>query len=42
VLPDADADDLKTMGDALIARADVALYRAKSAGRDRVAVDEST
>ncbi len=31
--------DLKTVGEALIARADVALYRAKSAGRDRVAVN---
>ena len=41
VLPGADADDLKTMGDALIARADVALYRAKSAGRDQVALDEA-
>jgi diguanylate cyclase (GGDEF)-like protein len=39
VSPDADADDLKTLGDSLIARADVALYRAKSAGRDQVAVD---
>lgn len=31
--------DLKTAGDALLARADVALYRAKSAGRDRIEVD---
>ena len=31
--------DLKTEGDALLARADVALYRAKSAGRDRIEVD---
>lgn len=31
--------DLKTVGEALIARADVALYRAKSAGRDRIAVN---
>lgn len=39
--PEPDADDLKTIGDALIARADVALYQAKSAGRDQVAVDET-
>ncbi len=40
---DAGADDidLKTVAEALIARADVALYRAKAAGRNRVAVDES-
>lgn len=36
-----DNDDLKTVGDALIARADVALYRAKAAGRDQVAVDDA-
>ena len=41
VRPDAGDDDLKTVGDALLARADVALYRAKSAGRDRVAVDDA-
>ena len=36
----AQADrDLKTLGDSLIARADVALYAAKSAGRDRVMVE---
>ena len=40
VTPAADVDDLKTTGDSLIARADVALYRAKSEGRDRVSVDE--
>jgi diguanylate cyclase (GGDEF)-like protein len=39
ILPSAKANDLKTIGEALIARADVALYRAKSAGRDQVAVD---
>lgn len=30
-------EDLKTLADSLLARADVALYEAKSAGRDRVA-----
>jgi len=39
VMPGAEDDDLKTVGESLIARADVALYRAKSEGRDRVAVD---
>lgn len=32
-------EGLKTIGDSLIARADVALYSAKSAGRDRVVVE---
>lgn len=41
ITPEKDAKDLKTMADSLIARADVALYRAKSAGRDRVAVDDA-
>lgn len=40
VRPDRGDNDLKTIGDALIARADVALYRAKSGGRDQVAVDQ--
>jgi len=40
VAPAADSEDLKTVGDSLIARADVALYRAKSAGRNQFAVDE--
>lgn len=31
--------DLKTEGDALRARADVALYRVRSAGRNRIEVD---
>jgi two-component system cell cycle response regulator len=39
VTPDADAEDLKTVGDSLTARADVALYRAKSGGRNQVAVE---
>ena len=41
VTPDKDASGLKTIGDSLIARADVALYRAKSDGRDQVAVDDT-
>jgi diguanylate cyclase (GGDEF)-like protein len=36
IAPDKDATDLKTIADSLIARADVALYRAKTAGRDKV------
>jgi len=40
VAPAPDSEDLKTVGDSLIARADVALYRAKSAGRNQFAVDE--
>jgi len=39
LVPDADDKDFKSLGEALIARADVALYSAKAAGRDRV-VDE--
>jgi diguanylate cyclase (GGDEF)-like protein len=38
--PDPGVTDLKTAGDSLIAKADVALYRAKSEGRDRVAIGE--
>ena len=33
--PDAGDEDLKTLGESLLAQADVALYRAKAAGRDR-------
>ncbi|MBT8093488.1 MAG: DUF484 family protein [Gammaproteobacteria bacterium] len=39
VSPRAEDNDLKTLGDSLVARADVALYAAKSAGRDRVIVE---
>jgi diguanylate cyclase (GGDEF)-like protein len=35
--PGEDDFDLKTLGESLIARADVALYSAKSAGRNRIA-----
>lgn len=36
VAPRAGDTDLKNLGESLLARADVALYQAKSAGRDRV------
>jgi two-component system cell cycle response regulator len=41
IVPDEADDDLKTVGDSLIARADVALYAAKAAGRDRISVDSA-
>ncbi|HSM32092.1 MAG TPA: DUF484 family protein [Woeseiaceae bacterium] len=37
--PGAGRSDLKSLGEALIARADAALYDAKAAGRDRVVVE---
>ena len=40
VQPAPEAEDLKNVGESLIARADVALYAAKAAGRDRVVVEE--
>jgi len=39
IIPDAADDDFKTIGDSLIARADVALYSAKASGRDQIAVE---
>jgi len=39
VCPAPADEDLKRLGDSLVARADVALYAAKSAGRDRVIVE---
>jgi diguanylate cyclase (GGDEF)-like protein len=39
IVPDPEDEDFKTLGDSLIARADVALYSAKAAGRDQIAVD---
>jgi two-component system cell cycle response regulator len=41
LVPAADDQDFKSLGDALIARADVALYSAKAAGRDRVVHEEA-
>jgi diguanylate cyclase (GGDEF)-like protein len=41
VRPAPEAEDLKNVGDSLVARADVALYAAKAAGRDRVVVEET-
>jgi diguanylate cyclase (GGDEF)-like protein len=41
VCPAKDAQDLKTIGDSLLARADVALYSAKAEGRDCVVVERA-
>jgi two-component system cell cycle response regulator len=41
ISPGREDRDLKTLGDSLIARADVALYSAKSGGRDRVLVENA-
>ena len=40
-VPDHSTRDYKVLADRLVAEADAALYRAKSAGRDRVAVSKS-
>ncbi len=42
VAPGRDVEDLKTAGEALLARADVALYTAKSSGRDQVAMEQAS
>ncbi|MFQ6004417.1 MAG: DUF484 family protein [Woeseia sp.] len=39
IAPDQATEDLKAVGEALIARADMALYEAKAAGRDRVVIE---
>lgn len=41
IAPTRDVEDLKTAGESLLARADVALYNAKSSGRDQVAIEQS-
>ena len=41
IRPPRDVKDLKTLGDSLIARADVALYSAKSSGRDCVVAEKN-
>ncbi len=41
IVPAPGTGDLKTLGESLIARADVALYQAKAGGRDQVVVGES-
>ena len=40
VSPDPDERELKTLGESLLARADVALYNAKRSGRDRIEFEQ--
>jgi len=41
IRPGPEFDDLKSLGESLVARADVALYTAKSEGRDRVVMADA-
>ncbi len=42
ITPERDLEDLKSAGESLLARADVALYSAKSSGRDQVASEQAS